>query len=251
MQNLTKMKVSVITVCFNSASTIEATLRSVNKQTWPDVEHIIIDGGSSDKTLEIVSSYGDRVSYVVSEPDKGIYDAMNKGVRAAGGHIIYFLNSDDQLCDSHVIEDVVKYFCKNPESRLVYGDVIYRDGNRNWLCRFEHITKKNIIHEHLCHQAVFAHRDLFYTVGLFDLQYPINADYDWLLRVFYSGVQTRYVNRKIAIFDATGRHMDDIHRLRSERRKVRIKHMGPVRYSVGDLAYRFRRKCKGMMGIKK
>lgn len=251
MQSTKKPKVSIVTVCFNSSATIEETLHSVNSQTWPDLEHVIIDGGSSDNTMEIVAAHGDRVSYAVSEPDGGIYDAMNKGVLAATGHVVYFLNSDDRLHDSSVIEDVVTCFLKDPDASLVYGDVIYRDGDRKWLCCFEHITRGNIIHEHLCHQAVFARRDLFDKVGLFDLRYPVNADYDWLLRVFYSGVKVRYMNRTIAIFDATGRHAEDVQRLRAERKEVRLKYTGNVRYLLGDLVYRVQRKCRAIMTTKK
>jgi len=96
------MKVSVVTVCFNSASTIEATLQSVKEQTWDNIEHIIIDGASLDGTVDIVNAHRDRISCLVSEPDGGIYDAMNKGVDLASGEIVYFLNSDDRLSDPSV-----------------------------------------------------------------------------------------------------------------------------------------------------
>ena len=242
------MKVSVVTVCFNSASTIEATLLSVKEQTWDNIEHIIIDGGSSDETVDIVNAHRDRVTCLVSEPDDGIYDAMNKGVGVANGEIVYFLNSDDRLCDPRVIEDVVSCFTHNPDARLVYGDVVYCSEDSRSACRFGHINKNNIIYEHLCHQAVFAHKELFSQVGLLNLEYPINADYDWLLRVFFSGAVTFHMSRDIALFDATGRHMDDVDLLRRERRDVRMKFVNPLHYFVGDVFYRMRRKWRRITG---
>ena len=94
------MKISVVTVCYNAADTIEKTMLSVLNQTYHDIEYIIIDGGSTDGTVEIIRKYADRIAYWVSEPDKGIYDAMNKGIKVATGEYIYFLGADDLLCEN-------------------------------------------------------------------------------------------------------------------------------------------------------
>ncbi len=120
-----KPLVSVITVCFNAAGTIQATLDSVRSQTWRPIESVVVDGASSDGTQEIVASYGDIVGAVISERDEGIYDAMNKGVGLARGEIIHFLNADDCFIDDSVVEGVARVFMSEPHVDLVYGDAVY------------------------------------------------------------------------------------------------------------------------------
>ena len=110
------IKFSIITVCFNSDKTIYDTLESVNTQTWGNLEHIIIDGGSKDKTLEIIKSHGKRVSKIISEKDEGIYHAMNKGISIATGDVIGFLNSDDFFCNNEIINEYATYLSQNPHT---------------------------------------------------------------------------------------------------------------------------------------
>ncbi|MDD4781992.1 MAG: glycosyltransferase, partial [Tissierellia bacterium] len=116
------MKISIITTTYNSASTIKDTLESVNSQNYSIIEHIIVDGGSKDNTLNLVERYGKSVSTVISEPDKGIYDAMNKGIKAATGDVIGMLNSDDFFTSDDIIETVVDNF-KNSDIDALYGDI--------------------------------------------------------------------------------------------------------------------------------
>jgi glycosyltransferase involved in cell wall biosynthesis len=118
------MKVSIITVCFNSEKTIEDTLNSIKSQTYPDIEHIVIDGLSKDNTNQIVSKYSDTVSIHVSEKDNGLYDAMNKGLSLATGDIVGILNSDDVLADKSAIDKIVAGF-NNNDVDAVYSDLIY------------------------------------------------------------------------------------------------------------------------------
>ena len=119
------MKVSIITVSYNSASTIKDTIESVASQTYDNIEYIVVDGNSKDKTVDIVTSYSKVIDKVVSEPDKGIYDAMNKGVQLATGDIVGILNSDDFYETTTVIEDIVKHFKNNKSSDIVFGDVVF------------------------------------------------------------------------------------------------------------------------------
>lgn len=235
-------RIAVVTVCLNSATTIERTLRSVAAQTWPAIEHVIIDGGSTDGTLDVIRKHQSRVSRLVSEPDGGIYDAMNKGIRSTQADILYFLNSDDELFGPTVIEDVAKCFVSHPAVVLVYGDVIYATDNGTTPRRFNRVTRRNLIYRDLCHQAVFARRQLFETIGYFDLRYSLNADYDWLLRVFLSGARTMYLERDVALFNAAGRHMANVDRLRAERQQVRLNYMGSLRFAVGNFMYRVKEK---------
>jgi len=238
------MSVCIITVCFNSAKTIRKTLDSVKSQTWKNIDHIIIDGGSTDGTLGIIKDYEDSLGCLVSEPDNGLYDAMNKGISRATGEVVYFLNSDDILCTPEVISDVVHAFQFDPKTDLLYGNVIYKYQNRQERRSFKHISKKNILFENLCHQAVFARRRLFEKVGGFDTDYKIAADYDWILRVFFSGLVVRYLDRDIAYFNAEGRHRDDIGLSEKERLATKLRHIGWLAYKYGEVIYRMGRKYR-------
>ena len=120
------MKVSIITVCYNSELTIEDTIKSVLSQTYDDIEYIIVDGNSTDSTLNIINKYKDQISTIVSEPDKGIYDAMNKGVELANGELIGIINSDDFYSDKNVIKNVVDTL-KKDDSDALYADLVYVD----------------------------------------------------------------------------------------------------------------------------
>ena len=118
------MKISVVTVCYNAADCIEHTMLSVLNQSYPDIEYIVIDGGSTDGTVDIIKKYADRLAYWVSEPDKGIYDAMNKGIAAASGSYINFMNAGDTFASDSVLAEIVPQI--NPNSQIVYGDVVLK-----------------------------------------------------------------------------------------------------------------------------
>ena len=122
------MKVSIITVSFNAENTIEDSIKSVLAQAYPDIEYIIIDGKSTDKTVDIIEKYRGKIHYFISEPDYGIFNAMNKGIKAATGDILYFLNTNDYIFDEKVIEDVVKFFQKT-KATMIFGDMSFIDDN--------------------------------------------------------------------------------------------------------------------------
>ncbi|MFL9671419.1 glycosyltransferase family 2 protein [Pseudomonas marginalis] len=183
------MKLSIITVCFNSASTIRDTIESVLSQDHTNIEYIIVDGGSKDGTQAIVESYGARINRFVSEPDKGLYDAMNKGVALATGAVIGILNSDDFYESTTSLSSVVKAFEHCPESDAVFGDVVFVNpadlrnvtrfyrGNRfaPWKLRFGWMPP---------HPATFIRKMAYDTVGLYSLKYRISADYEFFVRLF-------------------------------------------------------------------
>lgn len=180
------LKISVITVCFNSESTIGHTIRSVNEQTYPNVEHVFIDGASKDGTLDIIRESSSVDKIVVSEPDKGIYDAMNTGLAAATGDIICILNSDDFYPNKEVLSSVAIFFSSNIEIDLLLGSVdfigddsyhVVRRVNalqfQPWMFRFGFMPP---------HPGVFARADVLNRVGPYKLGYKIAADFDWLVR---------------------------------------------------------------------
>jgi len=182
------MKISIITVCYNSEETIKDTIESVLSQDYPDIEHIIIDGQSTDKTMQTISEYKDKISKIISEPDHGIYDAMNKGIKLATGDIVGILNSDDFFDDTKVISDVVSCFNSKPEAHLIFGDVVFVDPLntrkitryysskkfRPWKLRFGWMPP---------HPATFIKKSAYDKVGQYSLQYRISSDYEFFIRI--------------------------------------------------------------------
>ena len=187
------MKVSIITVCFNSEKTIEDTLKSVQSQTYPYIEYIIIDGNSKDSTNEIVSKYLDVVSVHVIEKDDGLYDAMNKGILLASGDIIGIINSDDVLADEIAIENIVAGF--NDESvDAVYSDLIYvSKHNLNKLTRFysSNIFSKSMIRFGIMlpHPTFYVRKKYYQELGLYKTNYRVAADFELIARFISQGIK--------------------------------------------------------------
>jgi glycosyltransferase len=179
------MKISLITVSYNSAATIADTLRSVAAQSHPDVEHIVVDGGSRDDTLAIVRACGAHVARVVSEPDKGIYDAMNKGLRLATGDLVGQLNADDMLAAPDTLARIAA--AATPGVSAVYGDLVYVDKDRPeqvvryW--RSGAFSAGRLRYGWMPpHPTLYLRRSVLASLGEFDLRLRIAADYDFMLR---------------------------------------------------------------------
>lgn len=170
---------SIVTVCFNAAESLEETLKSVFCQTCQDFEYIIIDGASRDGTTGIIESYRDRFSVVVSEPDNGLYDAMNKAIERVSGSFVLFLNAGDLLSNEHVLEKVRDAATKHDYASLIYGDytVCSERGIKYIDCKNALAGLKRDFY--FCHQAIFFGRDYLEN---FDLRYRIKADYDLVIR---------------------------------------------------------------------
>jgi len=182
------VNISLITVAYNSAATIGETLESVAAQNYSNLQYIVVDGGSSDATLEVLAQYPGLVTEVISEPDQGIYDAMNKGVLRASGEVVGILNSDDFYVHSEVLKEVAEIFAVDPTLEVVLGDVdfvtdddlgrpvrTYRAvGFRPWMFRFGLMPP---------HPAVFVRKSAYDRVGLYKLGYRIAADFDFLVRL--------------------------------------------------------------------
>lgn len=193
------MKISLITVSFNCRDTIEATLQSVQRQRGVDVEHIVIDGSSTDGTLALIDRHRRHLAHVVSEPDRGIYDAMNKGFALATGDVVGFLNADDVFQDEHVLADVLQAFALGADA--VYGDLVYVDRNdvgrvrrywragrfRRWSLGFGWMPP---------HPTLYLSRQLVQRTGRFDASMRVAADYDYILRCLgQDEVRIRYLPR--------------------------------------------------------
>lgn len=179
------MKISVITVVYNGAETIKDCTESVLSQTHQDVEYIVIDGASTDATMDIVRSFQDKIDVVVSEKDNGMYDAMNKGIARATGDVVAILNADDVYTDAGVLESIAQVFRDNPEVGCVYGDLVMVDTmgriRRTWRSRA--CTLGLFSHGwHPPHPAFFVRKDVYSNYGVFDTSFTIAADYEIMLR---------------------------------------------------------------------
>ncbi len=183
------MKISVVTVSYNSVQTIEDTIRSVLSQTWPEIEYIIIDGGSTDGTQDIARKYEDSIAHFISEPDYGIYDAMNKGVRLATGDVIGFLNADDVYTSNKVLEAVGRAFLEL-DVDSVYGDLCYVSNEdpkkvvRYW--KAGRYTARSFRRGWMPpHPTFFVKKSILDKYGAFDPAFRLSGDYELILRLLY------------------------------------------------------------------
>lgn len=212
------MKVSVITATYNSSQTVIDTLESLNQQTYEDIEYIIIDGASSDSTLKVVQDNCSRIAKIISEPDKGIYDALNKGIKAATGDIIGFLHSDDLFAYPDAIRDLVKTL-EAEGTDSVYADLEYVSKEdtskvvRKW--KSGSCSKAKLLSGWMPpHPTFFMKRDQYQKLGLFNLKFNIAADYDSILRYLWSNeVSTSYLPKvvtKMRVGGASNRSLKNI-----------------------------------------
>lgn len=179
------MKISIITVCFNAKDTIEKTFLSILNQTYKNAELVVIDGGSDDGTIDIINKYREKISYFVSEPDKGIYDAMNKGIKASSGEFIIFLNANDAFFNENTLEEVIKALNKNPEAKLLFGDAEYitEDQKNSQTITNEKIKNNfSLIYNNICHQSIFYNKSLFEKFGFYSDEFKIYADWDFNIK---------------------------------------------------------------------
>ena len=180
------MKISIITPTFNSAETIEDTIKSVLSQEYSDIEHIVVDGKSTDNTLDIIKRYEKKISKIISEPDRGVYDAMNKGINLATGEIVGILNSDDFYASDTAIVKVAEMINKR-NADCCWGDLLYVDKkDKNKIIREWNSSefKKGKFQKGWMppHPTFFVRRKIYKKYGKFNLNFPISADYELMLR---------------------------------------------------------------------
>jgi len=196
-------KISIITVVYNGQEYLEQTIRSVLEQSYAQVEYIIIDGGSSDSTVDIIKQYKERIAYWVSEKDAGIYDAMNKGLLHANGDLIAFLNASDWYYDGNVLSRVAELSRQYPTADVLFGALQYEDMVCG-TCR--HVPAPRPWHDAVIdytHPAAFVRSYVFDSLR-FDVQYPVAADRDFFIRMQRSGMKMHAVDEVFACFRSGG-----------------------------------------------
>lgn len=192
-------KISIITVVFNAAKTLEATLGSVLTQTYENIEYVVVDGGSVDGTLDILEKYKSPRLFCKSEPDKGIYDAMNKGISRATGEWIYFLGADDTLSADDIIQQI---FSQNIHADFIYGNV-FSEGLKDIYDGEFDLPK--LLRQNICHQGAFYRKSLFDKIGIFDIRYRLFSDWDFNIKCFLNPkVSIKFVDVVVANYFVGG-----------------------------------------------
>lgn len=225
------MKISIITVTYNAEATLERTLQSVAQQTHPDVEHLIIDGASTDHTLEIARQYPHAI--VFSEPDKGLYDAMNKGLQRTTGDYLCFLNAGDKLHSKETLAHIVASISDGSPIGVLYGDTNIVDAQGQFirnrrLTPPEHLTWRSFKEGMLvCHQAFYINRQIALP---YDTNYRFSADFDWCIRCMKEGekrgMKNLYIHEPVADYLAEGMTTANHKASLKERFKIMAKHYG-------------------------
>ncbi|MFC2104848.1 glycosyltransferase family 2 protein [Bacteroidota bacterium] len=219
------IKISIITVVYNSVNLIERTIKSIIQQSYSNLEYIIIDGGSFDGTLDVIKKHEKDIQKWVSEPDNGLYDAMNKGINIANGEYILFINSGDKLFNNSTLENIFKA----PDADIYYGDtIIINESNKELGPRrlrpprqlsFKSLKKGMLV----CHQSFIAKKEI---VPPFDLRYSYSSDFDWIISIVNKSKSISNTNLIISRFLEGGQTSNNVYKGLIERFNIMKKHYG-------------------------
>ena len=233
------LKITIITVSYNAVATIEQTILSVVHQDYPNIEYIIVDGASTDGTIDVIKKYKSHGIRWISEPDQGIYDAMNKGVKMASGDYIEIIGADDALTECGVISRIAKQL--TPDVDILSGQMWYIDENSKTQVAYTNHRARDKEHYHggmIPHGAMFVKRDLLQR-NLFDTSYHIAADYKFFLKCYYdNSVCIRYTDTMVVFFSTSGTSSDiratqrEDNRIYQELMLDMDVHMPPVKRSI-------------------
>ena len=222
------MKISIITACFNAQDTIEETIRSVAKQTYDNIEYIIVDGSSTDNTLQIIENYRDMINILISEPDSGVYNAMNKGIKVATGDLLFFLNADDIFINELVVQQFAE-FAESNNTGLLLGDIILLDkyDGRVYHEKQSLIDNIQLLKSTIFHPATFFRKEVFERFGRYSEENKIASDYEWYLNYFVkNNGDYSYLDKPVSVFSMGGLSSDEryskIHKEERERIKNNI-----------------------------
>ncbi len=214
-------KISIITINYNNASGLKKTMESVLKQTSPDFEYIVIDGGSNDGSVAVIDQHRDKLTVALSEKDSGIYNAQNKGIQYAKGEYLLFLNSGDYLVNNNILNDVSSAL---RGVDIVYGDIITIDkAGQTYKSLPDEMTARHFMLSTLWHPASFIRKELFDTYGAYNENYRISSDYEFFVKaVVKFKVSTRHIALPITVFDLNGvsNNPDRFQMMLAERKQI-------------------------------
>jgi len=194
--------ISIITITLNSQQFIETTIQSVIKQNYTKIEYIIIDGVSTDSTLDIIKKHSSQIDYFLSEPDNGIADAMNKGLKVAKGDYILFLHSDDYLVDENALENASHFL--DSDHDIFLFNIFYCDNGRKTLIKPRGLNCWINFKTGVLHQGTICSRNLFKKIGDFDTRLKIAMDYDFFLRAYKNDIKSKIINFPLSVMRTTG-----------------------------------------------
>lgn len=227
--DVNKPLVTIITVVFNADKILESTIKSVINQSYKNIEYILVDGGSTDSTLEVIRKYEKYIDYWMSEVDNGIYDAMNKGISLSNGSLIGIINAGDTYTEK-AIETVIHYYDKKQLSSVYFGDCkLFINQNDSWIIMSGKTRK--FPYQMLPHPSTFIPASIYKTYGLFDNSLKIAADYDLLCRLYNKSVPFVYVNKVITTASPPGLS-SNYYLANIEALKVRLRHRLPFIKSI-------------------
>lgn len=207
---------SIITVSYNALESIEQTILSVINQNFDDYEYIIIDGGSTDGTVDIIKKYQSKISLWISEPDNGIYDAMNKAIKLSKGEWLIFMNSGDLFYNNLILNKIFFDSLKLNNYDIIYGNTLTKNEKRNINIPISKINYSFFLYNTLCHQSVFFNKSVFFKNGYYNLEYKIISDRDLLFKVFRSKGNFFHFDNIISVWDEEGFTKDNFKLLKKE-----------------------------------
>ena len=239
---MTTPVISIITVCYNAQNEIAATLKSVKEQTFKGYEYIIVDGASKDNTLKVIAESGVAPTLLISEKDKGIYDAMNKGLALAKGDYLMFLNAGDSLYSPNTLQQIADVAKNNPD--VIYGDTAIVDTDRNYLRPRrlrppKHLTRNSFKNGMLvCHQAFLPKRELAMP---YDMQYRFSADFDWCVKILAKATTYVQIEGYIVNYLEEGATTRNHVKSLKERFRIMCKHYGLLTTIFKHIWFLFRK----------
>lgn len=229
-----KTKVSIITITYNNKNGLEKTIKSVIQQNYSNIEYIVIDGKSVDGTLDVLNFYNKKISFWISEADKGISDAFNKGIKNAHGELLYFLNSGDSLVDFNCITKVVERWEKNKTDIITFkvkvDDGIFIPANK-----YKDNSKLIWSLAELPHQGTFIKRNIFEHLGYYDLNYNIRMDYEFFARCVKNKCTFQYIPQVICDYEIGGKSMQKSNRIKFWTEGMAIKYLYKMKITYKDI----------------
>ena len=243
-------QITVITVCYNAEASIEKTIGTVLNQNYPNIEYIIVDGASTDKTQDILRAYEGKISKIVSQADRGIYDAMNKGINLASSEYILFLNADDYFLNESAIENAMRHVQLDKRDCIFYGDIVSVDQETGagsiWSPKKD-VSAHFLFKGSLPHPSTIYKASLFQLLGHYDDSFRISADYEFYVRAFVNGVHIKHIPVLMTVFSTNGISSDNNYKelLKRENERVRLTHFSLAK----RLALRLRVRIKKLFNI--